>query len=91
MQAETRPQKLRPPPARGRMGVSMKFWLGLLIGIALLGWAVVCLPGCYPHDCKPNDPTCLPCTDPRTQNPACAPPWEPIPVDAKRPDGGPDR
>lgn len=63
----------------------MKVKAGLRIGMlaALFGAA-----GCYPRPCSPNDLTCLPCTDARTQNPACAPPWQPVPIDQKNPDGG---
>jgi hypothetical protein len=62
----------------------MKVKTGIAVGMLAMQLGA----GCYPHDCKPNDPTCLPCNDPQTQNPACAPNWEPIPVEAKPNDGG---
>lgn len=53
-------------------------------GIAVGMLAILLGAGCYPHDCKPNDTSCLPCPDPANTNPSCPP----FPQDLKSPDGG---
>ena len=60
------------------------------VTIKILALLIACAAaGCYPHTCTPNDPTCWNCNVPGTQNPACAPPWQPILVEAKH-DAGAD-
>lgn len=68
----------------------MKLAVGFAVVKILALLAVVAASGCYPHTCLPNDTSCLPCPDPRTTNPACAAPWEPIPVEAKHDAGAHD-
>lgn len=64
----------------------MKSLLGLVIACAALAGLLACYPH-GPNDCKPNDASCLPCTDVRNTNPACPP----FPSDARKPDGGTTR
>lgn len=68
----------------------MKWWAGIVLGVGLMVLGIVC-PGCYPKTCAPNDTSCLPCPDPASTNPACLPPWQPIPIETKSPDGGTTR
>jgi hypothetical protein len=67
----------------------MKFWLPLLIGIALLGYAVFAAPGCAElTDRPPSWGPPVPCS----QDPSCLPPpndWGDNPSTMlKKPDGG---